>query len=219
MKVAAERIPAGEAAGTKLSARERLLGAADDLFYEFGINNVGIERVIEKAGVAKASLYDCFGSKEELARSYVEIRDARRRARITARLAGFSTPREKVGAVFDLLAEIAGQANFRGCAFNRAGAESIPGSKVRGACEQARDWMSKLFQGLAEEAGVANPGELARSLSLLYDGASTSAHFGGGKAAVAEARDSADLLVRSAPVASRRQAQSATPRRRQPSRR
>ena len=102
------KVAAGETAGLKLSARERLLGAADELFYEFGINNVGIERVIEKAGVAKASLYDCFGSKEELARSYVQGRDERRRARVTASLACLVTPRDKVLAVFDLLAEIAG---------------------------------------------------------------------------------------------------------------
>ena len=192
------KVTAGEIAGPKLSVRDRLLGAADELFYEFGINNVGIERVIEKAGVAKASLYDCFGSKEELARSYVQSRDARRRARVTVRLASLAMPFDKVLAVFDLLAEIAGQADFRGCAFNRAGAESTPGSKVRGACENARDWMFSLFQGLAEEAGIANPGELARSLALLYDGASTSAHFGGGAAAVAAARDSAKVLMRSA---------------------
>jgi AcrR family transcriptional regulator len=47
-------------------ARERLLAAADELFYEEGVNLVGIDRVIERAGVAKASLYDCFGSKEKL---------------------------------------------------------------------------------------------------------------------------------------------------------
>src|SRR2546425_8099290 len=54
------------------SARERLLAAADELFYGAGINTVGIDRVIEHAGVAKASLYDCFGSKEGLIRARSE---------------------------------------------------------------------------------------------------------------------------------------------------
>ena len=53
----------------RLPARERLLSAADDLFYEHGINVVGIDKVIEKAGVAKASLYECFDGKEDLIRS------------------------------------------------------------------------------------------------------------------------------------------------------
>jgi AcrR family transcriptional regulator len=192
-----------EETGKPAPARERLLAAADELFYEFGINNVGIERVIERAGVAKASLYDSFGSKEELARSYVQARDARRRERLTSRLARFSTPREKALAVFDVLSEIAGQASYRGCAFNRAGADSTPGSKVRDACEEARSWMFELFRDLAAQTRAPDPEELARKLALLYDGASVAAHFGGGVEAVAAARDSADLLMRSAEGATR----------------
>ena len=51
------------------SAREKLLAAADELFYAEGIHTVGIDRVIERAGVAKASLYSAFGSKDELVRA------------------------------------------------------------------------------------------------------------------------------------------------------
>jgi len=75
--------------GPRLSARERLLAAAGELFYENGINTVGIDRVIEHAGVAKASLYDCFGSKEELIRSYLEERSRVRQARIEERLSKY----------------------------------------------------------------------------------------------------------------------------------
>ena len=59
------------------SARERLLKAANELFYEEGVHTVGIDRIIEKAGVAKASLYSTFGSKEELVRAYLGERHAR----------------------------------------------------------------------------------------------------------------------------------------------
>ena len=45
------------------SARDRLLDAADELFYEEGVHTVGIDRVIERAGVAKASLYNVFGTQ------------------------------------------------------------------------------------------------------------------------------------------------------------
>ena len=54
------------------SPRERLLKAADELFYAEGINSVGIDRVIERADVARASLYSTFGSKDELIRAYLE---------------------------------------------------------------------------------------------------------------------------------------------------
>src|SRR6202167_328812 len=85
---------AAKAPPARLSARERLLAAADELFYENGINLVGIDRVIEHAGVAKASLYDCFGSKEELIRCYLQARGERRRARIAERMAQFHAPRD-----------------------------------------------------------------------------------------------------------------------------
>ena len=75
--------------GPRVSARDRLLAAADELFYENGVNLVGIDRVIEHAGVAKASLYDCFGSKEELIRCYLQGRGERRQARIRERMAQF----------------------------------------------------------------------------------------------------------------------------------
>ncbi len=86
----------------KRSARERLLAAAEELFYEQGVNTVGIDRVIERAGVAKASLYDCFGSKDELIRAYLESRQKSRQARITAGIERYSTPREKLLAVFEV---------------------------------------------------------------------------------------------------------------------
>src|SRR5438552_7683912 len=87
------------------SARERLLAAADELFYEQGINTVGIDRVIERAGVAKASLYDCFGSKEALIVAYLRQRQEVRDARILERAARFAHPRDKILSVFDTLGE------------------------------------------------------------------------------------------------------------------
>src|SRR5579863_2877850 len=98
-----------KAAPARLSARERLLAAADELFYENGFSVVGIDRVIERAGVAKASLYDCFGSKEELIRSYLQARNERRQARIRDRMAQFHSPRDKILSVFDLLDETVAQ--------------------------------------------------------------------------------------------------------------
>src|SRR4051812_6541700 len=91
----------------KLSARERLLAAAQELFYEDGINTVGIDRVIERAGVAKASLYDAFGSKEELVRCYLAARHAARRAAMEERLARYKNPRDRLLGVFDAMADLA----------------------------------------------------------------------------------------------------------------
>ena len=165
-----------KAAPARPSARERLLAAADELFYENGFNVVGIDRVIERAGVAKASLYDCFGSKEELIRCYLQARSERRRARILDRMAQHHSPRDKILCVFDLLDETVAGPNYRGCAFQRAGAEAGAGSTIRGACDDSRAWIRTQFTELARAAGAHDPESLGRQLVLLYDGAATTAH-------------------------------------------
>jgi AcrR family transcriptional regulator len=170
------------------SARERLLAAADELFYEGGINTVGIERVIERAGVAKASLYDCFGSKEELIRAYLQSRQEARKLRITARLATYDTPRDRLLGVFDAMADLMAAPNFRGCAFNRAASESKEGSSIKSTCDDARGWMRELFTDLSREAGAGDPDRLARQLLLLYDGASMSGQLESGSGAALTAR-------------------------------
>src|SRR6204780_3858046 len=174
-------------------ARERLLAAADELFYEEGVNLVGIDRVIERAGVAKASLYDCFGSKEELIRSYLQQRHEARQARLLERLARCAAPREKILAVFDSMAEAAAQPDFRGCAFARASAEARPGSSVKAMCDESRAWNLALFADLAKKAGVADPDRVALQLRLLYDGASVSAHVDRSGTAAAAARSIAGM--------------------------
>lgn len=182
--------------GPRLSARERLLAAAGELFYANGINTVGIDRVIEHAGVAKASLYDCFGSKEELVRSYLEERDRIRQARIEERVSKYDEPQEKILSIFDLLGELASRPEYRGCAFVRASADASSSEKVRTVCEQSRAYMLGKFTDLCREAGVRDPQLLAKQLVLLYDGASISAHMDGSRDAVATARAlAAQMLV------------------------
>jgi AcrR family transcriptional regulator len=186
---------AAKAAPARLSARERLLAAADELFYENGIDRVGIDRVIEHAGVAKASLYDCFGSKEELIRCYLQARSERRRARIVERMAQFPAPRDKILSVFDILAETVAQPNYRGCAFQRAGAEVGAGSTIKGVCDDSRAWIRTQFTELSQAAGAADPESTGRQLVLLYDGAAMTAHVDRDLAAPREARALADRLL------------------------
>src|SRR3954469_17432650 len=97
--------PSPPARAGALSARERLLAAADELFYAEGVHTVGIDRVIEHAGVAKASLYSSFGSKDGLIRAYLEGRHQRRRERLLAGLERYGNPRDRLLGVFDVLAE------------------------------------------------------------------------------------------------------------------
>jgi len=189
------RSPDGRSSAGRPSARERLLAAADELFYEEGIHTVGIDRVIEKAGVAKASLYSTFGSKDELVRAYLNGRHERRRERITRRLAGYGHPRDRLLAVFDIQGDQFAEPGFHGCAFVNATAESSPGSAAEQASAEYRAWVRNLFTDLARDAGAPDPAGLAAQLVLLYDGANISARMDGNTAAAASARAAAATLL------------------------
>src|SRR6201993_4662337 len=166
-----------EASAIRPTARERLLGAAHELFYNEGVHTVGIDRVIEQAGVAKASLYNTFGSKDELVRAYLEGRHARVSARITRYLERYADPRSRLLGVFEAQGEIFAEPGFRGCAFVSASAES-PGEAVSRAADDYRGWVRGLLTGLAGEAGAPDPQKLGRQLHMIYDGAPPSPGMG-----------------------------------------
>jgi len=192
---------------TKLqgSAHDRLLAAANELFYAEGVHTVGIERVIERAGVAKASLYSAFGSKDELVRAYLRGRAEARQRRIAARLALHAEPRERILSVFDLLGELAASPTFRGCAFLNASAEGPRGETgVTRVCADQRAWTLGLFIELARDAGAGDPERLGQQLVLLYDGASVGASMDGGTAAARTARAMAEVLLDAPTPPSRR---------------
>jgi AcrR family transcriptional regulator len=179
----------------RLSARERLLAAADELFYEEGVHTVGIDRIIERAGVAKASLYNTFGSKDELVRAYLEGRHAARQARITLFISRYASPRERLLGVFDALGSFAAEPGFRGCAFVNASAESLSGGVVEAASDESRAWTRALFTELAQAAGVTDAAGLAAQLVLLYDGAMVGARMDRTTATAAAARAIAESLL------------------------
>jgi AcrR family transcriptional regulator len=179
---------------SKPSARERLLAAADELFYHEGVQSVGVDRVVQKAGVAKASLYNLFGSKEELVQAYLDARHAETRSQVERALTRFRTPRERLLGVFDAQGQLFTEPDFNGCAHMTASAEARHGGPVEGANDRYRLWVRTLFTDLAREAGVADPEDLARQLHLLYDGAGVSARMDRDPSAATTARAAAAAL-------------------------
>jgi len=184
-----------KASSSRQPARERLLAAAEELFYDEGVQSVGIDKVIERAGVAKASLYGNFKGKDDLVRAYLDARFEARRAAIEAKLVLHELPRDKLLSVFDAMAEAFAKPNYRGCAFLRASAEMPAAASGRQVCRDARRWTRELFSGLAREAGAAKPEALARQLLLIYDGAAASAQLDPDPGIAAAARAAAEILI------------------------
>ena len=164
------------ATDTSATPQERLLAAATDLFYREGVHTVGIDRVIARAGVAKATLYSIFGSKDGLIAAYLEARDREMRERVERMLDRHRSSRDQLLALFEVQIELAGDPEYRGCAFANATAEANA-ARVEAAAEVYRDWLRETFVRLASQAGAADPGTLGRQLHLLWDGAAQSARM------------------------------------------
>lgn len=183
----------------RASARARLLAAADRLFYAEGIHTVGIDRVIEEAGVAKGSLFYNFSGKEDLVAAYLAGRDERRRARTAQAQEQLDDPAEKMLAVFDVLHEAATAPSYNGCPFANANAESAPDGVEAQFMRSHRGWLDEMFESLAVDAGYADAAGVAARLRLLYDGAVAGSHLDGHVAAVELAKDMALHILRTAP--------------------
>ena len=183
----------------RASARNRLLDAADELFYAEGVQTVGIDRIIERAGVAKASLYNLFGSKEELVAAYLASRHDRTTSRLTEAIEKVDDPRQKILAVFDAQAQQYEQPDFNGCAFIAASTEAPTGGLVEQAADQFRAWIRALFTDLAEQAGAPDPAGLGRQLHLVYDGAGLAGRMDHHDPGIApSARDAVQALLQAA---------------------
>ena len=139
------------------SPRERLLKAADELFYAEGVHSVGIDRVLERADVARASLYSTFGSKDELIRAYLERRMEISRARLRAAVEEHADPRERLLSVFGVQAAVFARPGYHGCPFNRATAEAQPGSAAYEVPRAYRGWLHDFLRELAAAAGAPIP--------------------------------------------------------------
>lgn len=154
-------------------ARERILATASRLFYERGIRNVGIDEIIATAGVAKASLYKHFASKDALIVEVLQEQDAAWRKHLETEVAGRAdAPKERLLAVFDVLEDWFGEASFRGCAFINTTVElASPGHPGHAASREHKRRIRSYLRDLAKAAKVKDPDALAGQLALLAEGA------------------------------------------------
>ena len=191
------RVPASDLAA-KRSPRDRLLEAASELFYAEGVQSVGIDRVIERAGVAKASLYSTFGSKEGLVCAYLGARHEETLARLRSAVAATEDPVERILAVFDAQARLFRTPDFQGCAFVAAAAEAPTGGRIDAAAESYRHDVLTLFEELASAAGAHDPALLAGQLQLVYDGGGLAASMDRNPDIAKAARAAAAALIAAA---------------------
>ena len=156
---------------SELGVRDRLLDAADRLFYQEGVRAVGIDRILAEADAAKASLYQHFGCKDELVASYLERRTEYARAHIEAYLAD-TPPSQRALKFFDWVVEWAESKDFRGCPLQHTVSELTDAAHpARAIAYGQREWFTKRLLEWTTAAGVKDPKATARALVVLFDGA------------------------------------------------
>ncbi|WP_405012447.1 TetR/AcrR family transcriptional regulator [Kitasatospora sp. NBC_01539] len=155
------------------NARERLLTAADRLFYEEGIRAVGIERILSDSGVGRASFYRHFPGKDDLVVEVLRRRDAAWRAWLADTVDTSPRPPGDLPlALFDGLAQRFAAADFRGCAFiNTMVEEADPQSPAHRVAAEHKQKVVDYLDTLLAAAGYRGHLDLARQLALLGDGA------------------------------------------------
>lgn len=179
------------------SPAERLLATATELFAANGIRAVGIDRILAESGVAKASLYSAFGSKDALVRVYLEGLDLRDRARWQDAVSAVADPRERVYAFFDLAAASAPVRNFRGCQYLNAATEFPAGAEsMLAPVREHREWVRDRIAENVAAAGCARPDHLATQIQLVYDGALAGSKFTHSEEPIHRGREmAADLIA------------------------
>ncbi|WP_407565485.1 TetR/AcrR family transcriptional regulator [Streptomyces sp. 184] len=179
-------------------ARQRVLEAADELFYTHGIRAVGMDRIRDAAGVSLKRLYHCYASKDELVEAYLRHRDLRVRGALEEFVAKEATglPRERVLAVFDWLHWWFGEPGFRGCpftnAFNEIGADS---SRAAAAVRDHQLAVSAYLRGLIAATGTPDPDAVTNRFLILYAGSLTFAAISGSSAPATYARETAAAIL------------------------
>ncbi|MUL48625.1 TetR/AcrR family transcriptional regulator [Mycobacterium sp. CBMA293] len=165
---------------------QRLLTTASNLFAAQGIRAVGIDTILREAGVAKASLYTSYGSKDALVIAYLNELDQADRNRWAAKTAGLDDPLEKLLAFFDLAAAAARKRQFRGCLYANAATE-FPKDTLE-PVRAHRLWMRRHLTALLRDAEVPDAAATAQRIQLIYDGALTASKLDRSTAPITLAR-------------------------------
>jgi AcrR family transcriptional regulator len=190
-----QNVSAQTVEGSRGSARQRLLAAAAECFYAYGVNGTGIDTITATAGVAKMSLYNNFASKDDLVQAYLQARHEEWVELYRRRLAKASDARGRIAAVFDAYidhAESAYAHGFRGCGLLNAAAELPAGAPGRQVVRQHKEEVAALLAAhVSELTGLpaARVASLTDQLAFLLEGAMVRAGLEGNSQLLHRARD------------------------------
>lgn len=159
----------------KLGVKERIIETASDLFYNQGYNQTGINQIIAEAGVAKASMYQHFRSKEDIAVAYLVKRHTMWMGKLDDCVSKESSSKNKVIGCFEYLLEWLTEVNFRGCGWQNI-ITDLPeeNEKIKTQAvyhkNELRSWIHELLLK-EDQFNNENAKELGDQVLILIEGA------------------------------------------------
>lgn len=173
--------PAAKASGGA-STRQRILDAANELFYEHGIRSTSADRIIEQVGITKVTFYRHFRAKSDLVVAYLQQQSAAEQGWLQSTIHE-GDPLATARTVAAGIGAASCSPGFRGCAFINAAAEyPDPQDPVRRAIDEHRSWLLDFFGSIAEQAGARDVKSAANQLMILRDGAMVNGYLGDAEA-------------------------------------
>jgi len=162
------------------STRTRLLDAAAEMFYAEGVS-VGVDALCRTAGVSKRSMYQLFGSKDELLAASLERSVPGYLAALLPTPETPADPVEQMLHVFRQLEGVVADPQFRGCPYVGVATEvKAPEHPVRVVARRFHDQLTEFFRDAALRAGATDPGLLSQQLTIVHDGTTARAVVQGG---------------------------------------
>jgi AcrR family transcriptional regulator len=168
---------------------ERILAAADKLFYTQGIRAVGVDAIAEEAKVSKRTLYNHYRTKDDLVAAYLT-------ARFKLMPPSDAPARNQILGYFERLERLFADGGFRGCPYVNAVTEL--GDRKHAATQIAMQFKEQRiawYRTLLERIGVAEPARLAMQLQLLVEGAISAVMVSNDASVARDARAAAEVLL------------------------
>ncbi len=168
---------------------DHIATVAAAMFYERGINLVGVDLIADRAGVSKRTVYRHFGSKDDLIAASLE----------RGPFVGFpnaGSPRERLLGAFDELVRFVSQPTYRGCPYINASVEiTSPKHPARLIIQEKTERRRRWFKRRLEELGLSQPDLLSEVLDVLFDGALANATKRRTATPAVAARTAAEALI------------------------
>ena len=178
--------------------RDQLIATANELFYQNGFHATGIDTLLDKAGIAKMTLYNHFPSKEDLISKGLTVKSKKVLAWLHQGLEDHAvSERDKLFTIFDIYEHWFKSDGFYGCMFAKAAAEfPDPDHPVHKAASKHLAKLFEMLLGITTNAKVNNPTSLAEQMVLLLEGASSVAFSTGATISARRAKRTVIQLIR-----------------------